>query len=194
MTEEPRTPQQIFDAALATLTTKQQRFVVEYLACLNASEAARRAKYATKANVQGARMLANASIQAVIDAGMALYTMPAPEVLYRLTEHARSSIADFIDVAETPGDIGNVRDMDEAKAVSSGWRLNLAKAADAGKLHLVKKIKSGQWGPELELYDSQAALVQLGKHYKLWTDVTQVQGEIDYKVYERTDSFDPDSA
>lgn len=63
---------------------------------MNASEAARRAGYATKANVQGARMLANASIWAVVQLGFELQTMPKSEVLARLSMQARGSMADFL--------------------------------------------------------------------------------------------------
>lgn len=53
------------------LTPKQQRFVDEYLVDLNATQAAIRAKYSAKtANEQGARLLANASVQAAIAAAL----------------------------------------------------------------------------------------------------------------------------
>lgn len=49
------------------LTPKQKRFVGEYLIDLNATQAAIRAGYSQKtANEQGARLLANASVQAAI--------------------------------------------------------------------------------------------------------------------------------
>jgi phage terminase small subunit len=96
VTDQEKTVQQAFDDALAALLPKQRTFVQEYLACLNASEAARRAKYATKANVQGARMLANASIAAVVELGFQLHTMPPAEALARLSQQARGSMADFL--------------------------------------------------------------------------------------------------
>lgn len=52
---------------MAKLTPKQQRFVEEYLVDLNATQAAIRAGYSAKtANEQGARLLANVSVQAAI--------------------------------------------------------------------------------------------------------------------------------
>lgn len=48
--------------------------------------------------------------------------------------------------------------------------IDLHKAAKAGKLHLVKKIKDGRDGLSIELYDAQAALQLLGKHHKLFGD------------------------
>jgi phage terminase small subunit len=49
---------------MAKLTDKQQLFVLHYVQCWNASEAARRAGYGAKANVIGAQNLAKLSIQA----------------------------------------------------------------------------------------------------------------------------------
>lgn len=54
------------------LTAKQQRFAEEYLVDLNATQAAIRAGYSERtANEQGNRLLANASVQAVISEGQA---------------------------------------------------------------------------------------------------------------------------
>lgn len=53
------------------LTAKQDRFVQEYLVDLNATQAAIRAGYSERtANEQGARLLANVSIQEAIQAAM----------------------------------------------------------------------------------------------------------------------------
>lgn len=55
--------------AAATLTPKQQRFVVEYLIDLNATQAAIRAGYkADNADVTGPRMLGNVGVAAAIEA------------------------------------------------------------------------------------------------------------------------------
>ena len=54
------------------MTRKQDRFVKEYLIDLNATQAAIRAGYSPKtANEQGARLLANASVQEAIAKAMA---------------------------------------------------------------------------------------------------------------------------
>ena len=53
------------------MTKKQKRFVEEYLIDLNATQACIRAGYKTKtANEQGARLLANVSIQEAIAESM----------------------------------------------------------------------------------------------------------------------------
>lgn len=51
------------------LTAKQQRFVLEFLSDLNATQAAIRAGYSSRtANEQGPRLLAHPEIKAAIDA------------------------------------------------------------------------------------------------------------------------------
>lgn len=91
------TAQERYDAALAALRPKQRVFVAAYLDCLNATEAARRAKYAYP-NVEGPKNLVKPSIQAAITAGMALQAMPAEEVLARLAAQARGDMGDFLRV------------------------------------------------------------------------------------------------
>lgn len=143
------------------LTAKQQAFVDEYLACWNASEAARRAEYA-KPGQQGHRLLKNVEIAAEIARRVADRAMTADEVLIRLADQARGSLADFADVRD---------------GVPNGLFLNFEKAKAAGKLHLIKKLKYNPQGyPEIELYDSQAALVHIARVLGLF-DKAQ-QGEV----------------
>lgn len=145
------------------LSNKHQTFVNEYLVCWNASEAARRAGYNGKANVVGPRLLADVSITEEIKRRVAERAMTADEVLIRLAEHARGNMAEF------------VKFYDEIKTPF----LDLRSANEKGLLCLVKKFKynaSGQ--PEIELYDAQAALVQLGKVHGLFRDVQEHTGSV----------------
>ena len=83
--------------------------------------------------------------------------MGADEVLDRLAEHARGTIADFLEVRDN-------------------WvRLDIDQAKGAGVLHLVKKFRQTKQGIEVELYDAQAALQLLGKHHRLFTDSIDVR-------------------
>jgi phage terminase small subunit len=134
-------------------------FVEEYLTCWNASEAARRAGYKGQASSVGAQLLANISIQEAIKARLAEKAMTADEVLVRLAEHARGSMAEFVRVNEDTGAV---------------W-LDMRAAQAAGKLHLIKSYQeaSDKFGAKLELYDAQAALALLGKHHKLFTERTE---------------------
>lgn len=134
-----------------TLTAKQRAFVEHYLQCWNATEAARRAGYSAKtARQQAARLLSNVYVQAEIAGRIGELKASADEVLLRLASHSRGSMEDFI----------------------SGESIDLDKARQRGKLHLVKKFKvttttDGEsfetHRVELELYDAQAATVQLAR-------------------------------
>lgn len=149
------------------LSHKQQAFVDAYLTCWNASEAARQAAYA-KPGQQGHRLLKHVEIAAEIERRVADRAMSADEVLIRLAEHARSSIEDFADIAE---------------GIPNGLFLNFEKAKAAGKLGLIKKLKYNAQGyPEIELYDAQAALVQIGKALGLFTEQQEHSGEVTLRV------------
>lgn len=146
------------------LNVKQQAFIEHYLICWSATEAAKRAGYSVKtAHSQGPRLLANAGVKAAIAGRIAELKASADEVLMRLAAHSRGSIADFLTEA---GDI------------------DLTAARAAGKLHLIKKIKrttrtddkDGLYTTvEIELYDAQAATVQLGRYHKLFVDRVEVE-------------------
>ena len=166
------------------LSSKEQAFVECYLRCWNGAQAARDAGYSEKtAKEQASRMLTKANIQEAIVARLAELKMSADEVLTRLAEQARGSLAPFL-VTDLLGDLK---------------RFDLG---DDKPLHLLKKASvtkrtykdTTEETVAIELYDAQAALNLLGKHHKLFTDVTEVSGEIGYKVYKATDEFDPDSA
>jgi phage terminase small subunit len=137
-----------------SLSGKQRAFVHHYLACWNGTEAARRAGYSDKtACQQASRLLTNVNIQGAIQDALDELAMSAGEVLLRLTAQARGSLADFISIDSDHPDT---------------WNLDLAKAQRSGAIHLIKKLKPGKYGTEVELYDAQAALIKLGEHYQLF--------------------------
>ena len=129
------------------LNNKQQAFVSEYLTCWNASEAARRAGYNGQANVVGPRMLANVSIKAEISQRLKEKHLSADEVLYRLAEQARGEHSAYL--------------------LPNGT-VNYGAILEAGKGHLVHKVKQTKYGNEIEFYDAQAALVHLGRAHGLF--------------------------
>lgn len=136
------------------MTGKQQVFVEEYLACWNATEAARRAGYKSP-NVQGPQNLVKLSIAAAIRTRVAEKAMTADEVLLRLAEQARADFSDFID----PATYGKPT-------------ISLKRALEQGKGRLVKKISTTKTTVSLELHDSQNALIQLGRAHGLFVDKT----------------------
>lgn len=137
------------------LTKKQAVFVEEYLKCWNATQAAQCAGYAYP-NKQAPRLLVNVGIAEKIKARIAEKAMSADEILLRLGEQARSDISQFVQI--TP----------------SGLSIDWDVVKKNG--HLVKKIKMGPSGPEIELYDSQNALIQLARTFGLFIDRQELSG------------------
>jgi hypothetical protein len=158
-------------SVVSTLSGMMRRFLIEYLSAEkpNATAAAERAGYKTP-NKQGPRLLQNPKIRAAIDEYFHAYEMSAREVIARLSDQARGSLGDFLDIEDG---------RDPA--------LSLAKAKREGKLHLLKKFKQKkvtytnkdgeetetEW-IEVELHDPQAALVHVGRYHGLFTDKTDI--------------------
>ncbi len=140
------------------MTNRMVNFVAHYLVCWNATEAAKRAGYSEKtAYAIGWENLRKPEIKALIDAKMRDQVMGADEVLARLSQMASGNLIDVLS------------DDDE---------FDLTVAREKGLTHLVKKIKRRQFTDkdgnttretEIELHDAQAALVHIGKYYKLFT-------------------------
>ncbi len=133
------------------LSAKQLAFIEHYLMCWSAGEAAKRAGYSPKtAYAQGPRLLKDAEVSRAVDERLGQLKASADEVLMRLTSHSRGSMDDFI----------------------KGETIDLEQARKLGVMHLVKRYKVTtttdgkdfeQHKVELELYDAQAATVQLGR-------------------------------
>jgi hypothetical protein len=143
------------------LTAKRQAFVDAYLKTWNASEAARVAGYSVPMQ-EGYRLLRIADIAEEVQRRVSERAMTADEVLVRLADIARGSMDDF--VSFRPGVKLPLLDLEKAHA--------------AGKFGLVKKLKYTSDGAiEFELYDAQAALVQLGKAHKLFVERSELTGK-----------------
>jgi phage terminase small subunit len=140
------------------LSNKQKAFIEHYLRTWNATEAARLAGYkgnaVTLATV-GSENIRKPAIAAVIAERLGELAMEADEVLVRLSDQARASIEDFIEI--TP---------------LGAPTLDLKKAQEAGKLHLIKKLNYDADGNlrSIELYDAQSALVQMGRSHGIFLD------------------------
>jgi len=139
---------------MSDFTDKQMRFIAEYLQCLNATEAARRAGYSENtAHVIGHENLRKPKIRAEIDRVMHQSAMQPDEILFRLTQQARSDMGDLL----RPGE-------------SLGW-LDMQRARELGVTHLIKKFRRDKdGGISVELYDAQSALVHLAKIHALFAD------------------------
>ena len=158
------------------LSAKQQKFIDEYLQCPNATQAALRAGYSERtARSIGSENLTKPDIRAAIDERLRESAMSANEVLARLTEHASGDMGDFWSIRANGDPV-----------------LDLT----GGKLRLIKKMKVKTTTRtisdidyvttevDFDLYDAQSALVQLGRYHKIFTDKTEVSGEIEIKEAE----------
>lgn len=160
------------------LSPKHRMFCEKYIETWNATDAYQAAYPKSSrdaARRDGSRLLTNADISEEIQQRVAEITLSANEVLKRLTEHAKADIKDFLIVAAN-GDVA------------------LDITAAEGKTHLIKKVTqrrtvrtTDQSEIEetvltLELHDAQAALVQIGKHHKLFTEKVEHAGEVLMRV------------
>jgi phage terminase small subunit len=143
------------------VTPKQRAFVLEYIKDFNATQAALRAGYSPKtARFIGAENLTKPNISSEIDKEFEKRAMSATEVISRMTDIARGSGDDYLHI----DDYGYAG-------------IDLHKMKEAGKLHLIKKYKVGRDGTTIELYDAQAALVQMGKQHGLFPNRQEVTGK-----------------
>jgi len=152
--------------AMGGLTGKQRIFIDEYLKCLNATEAARRAGYQggdAVLRVVGCRNLTKANIAERIAAHFKASAMSREEVLERLGEIARAEYTEYLTECGT---------------------VKLKELLEAGKGHLIKGIKETAHGRQIEFYDAQKALVDIGRHHALFVDKQQVEhvGEATIRV------------
>jgi hypothetical protein len=183
-----------FEQALAELTTLQKAFVYEYPLCnFNGTEAAARAGYkgnrVTLATV-ASENLRKPKIKAAIDLLLQERAMSANEVLYRLTEQARATHAQYF--------INKPIKDEEDQVIGFFPAFDYERCIADGNGHLIKSIKYKKGTPpEIEFYDTQAALTMMGKYYALFTDTvkhedwrdTAIQyirgGEVSYQALEK---------
>jgi len=130
------------------LDARRQLFVDQYLLSWNATRAAIEAGYSARsAYSQGSRLLKNDEVQQAIRERMAALTMQADEVLYRLTEHARADIGQFLGKS--------IPELIEHPMTRPIIEIDHGDKADGSERVKVK------------LHDAQAALTHLWKHHQL---------------------------
>ena len=140
------------------LTAKQERFVAEYLIDLNATQAAIRAGYSEKgAFVRGSELLRNRKVAEAVAAGQdkiaAKLDFKAEDVLRELGKIGFANIEDYITVNEYGHPAVDLSEMTREQAAA---------------LSEVSYDAAGN--PKIKLADKRAALVDLGRHFELFTD------------------------
>lgn len=157
------------------LTAKQERFVEEYLICLNATQAAIKAGYSEKtARSQGQRMLTNVDIQQALDArrdAVAKTTKITPEsVVMELAKLGFSNMADYMRSSPDGDpylDFSNLtRDQTAALTEVTVEDFKDGRGDDARDVRRVK----------FKLADKRAALVDIGRHFGMFTDRVKHEG------------------
>lgn len=148
------------------LSLREEIFVEAYLRLRNQTKAAIEAGYSvSSARNQGYRLMQKDDIREAIRARLEEFQVETNAVLLRLAERATGSMAMFVDVKD------------------GEHVLNFDKAQKLGAMHLIKKLRHTSEKRtigddqeierdviEIELYDAQAADVQLGRYLKLFTD------------------------
>jgi phage terminase small subunit len=155
-------------------------FILEYVKDWNATRAAKAAGYSKKTAYSiGNENLRKPEIKAEIDKRLTEMTMSAAEVLKRLSDMARADMSDYVDIKD------------------GKTTLNLAKAKEDGKLHLIKSISPTAHGLRVDLHDAQTALEKIGKYHKLFTENVDlnVTGKITWDQFIKQDTDDkPDAS
>ncbi len=153
------------------MTPKQEEFVRQFLIDLNATQAAIRAGYSVKtANEQGARLLANVSVQRAISGAMDRRAKRTEITAERvLQEFAKIAFFDPRGLFNEDGSPKSVTELDDDAAASVAG-LDVVELYDDGeKLGQVKKIK---------LADKLGALTQIGRHLGMFNDKLQVTQDL----------------
>lgn len=150
------------------LTDKQKKFVEEYLIDLNATQSAIRAGYSPKtANEQGARLLANVSIQEAISKAMAERSRRTGINQDRIVQElARIAFVKITDVVNSDGEINTNASDDDLACIES------YKVEDSDS------VNGSSSKREVKLASKIKALELLGKHVGMWNDKIQVDVSI----------------
>jgi hypothetical protein len=137
------------------LTFKERLFIEAYLgpANGNGSEAARIAGYAHPGKL-AYQLLQKTRIRTAIDARLSVVAMATNEVLARLSEFAAGSLEPFIEIDES----------------GEHFTINLKSARKAGALRLIKRLRAGKHGPEIEIHSRLDALEKLARYYGLFSN------------------------
>lgn len=161
------------------LTDKQQRFCEEYIVDLNATKAAERAGYSSKtAEAIGFENLKKPKIQKEIErlkkARSKRTQITADRVLKELARIGYSKITDYLEVVERNITIGYKKDGTPITERKKVVEIKETAEMDPDKIPAVSQIKQTKHGISLKLYDKPAALKDLGRHLKLFTDKVEV--------------------
>ena len=146
------------------LSKKQKLFVEYYLQTWNATQAAIKAGYSKKsAAVTGHNNITKTNIAEEIKRRVDEICMSSDEALTLLSDQARGTLEDCMDVEMVESRL-------KKGVMIPSYSINLVKAKEKGKLHLIKSIAPSAYGIKVELHSSQRALELIGKAHGLFID------------------------
>ncbi len=146
------------------LTTRQALFVQEYLVDGNATQAATRAGYSPNtANEQGARLLANVSVAAAVEAAMIERAERTKITQDRvLRQYANLAFFDIRKLYREDGSLKPIHELDdETAAALAGVETSEITGPEGQNLGIVRKVK---------LTDRRAALADIAKHLGMFVE------------------------
>jgi len=157
---------------IADLTPKQEAFVRYYLgeANMNGGEAARLAGYQggdSACYKQASLLVRNGKIRRRIQQALSERAMSPEEILARLSDVARGSLDDFVDVDELTGQVF----------------LNMRKAKQRGLMHTFESVEYSDKGRlKIKRYSALDALDKLARVHKLFGEAQILPVQVDVKV------------
>lgn len=171
------------------LNERQKMFCEEYLIDFNATQAATRAGYSPKtANEQGARLLANVSIQSYLSELMAARAkrvqISQDAVLKELEHIAFDDIKNYLDFRTERQVVGN----EDGKNIYDYKTIVDLKDSGAIDTRSVQEVSLDSKGTlKFKLYSKDDALLQLGRHLGMFHDKVEVtDGSLESrKAYEK---------
>lgn len=161
------------------LTSRQQRFVAEYLICVNATQAAETAGYSKKtARTQGSKLLTNVDIAQAVATGQGKQLKSADLTAVRILEELRRiGLSDMRSFFTEDGNLKKLNELTEDQGACLASFEVIKKNAEAGDGHTDVVHKFRVW-------DKLKALEMLAKHFALLTEKLEHLGEVSFKWQE----------
>ena len=161
------------------LTSKQSRFVEEYLIDLNGKQAAVRTGYSAKsAEVQASRLLRNTVVQAALGEAMQARSQRTEVTADRVVaELAKLAFADMRDYWPRPGETIDLHRLDEDRTAAVE-EISISETVDpAGVLHRRTRLK---------LHDKKRALDSLARHLGMFVNRQVAESSFEHRVRNMT--------
>lgn len=159
------------------MTPKQERFCLEYMVDLNATQAAIRAGYSeATAEYQASRLLSNVKVKLKISELQAKQQerteVTADMVIKELASIAFADIKDFAKITE------HIAEDENGARAYNAVSLALTDSIPLDKRKAIAGIKQGANGIEIKLNDKVKALELIGRHLAMFTDKVDVNGSM----------------